>query len=514
MINGDDNLTELRAALRADAAGVAEALLGTPSKANSTRNTHRWGNKGSFAVEVRGPKRGLWFTHEAGEGHDLIGLIQHVNCCNFLDALTWARNWTGIDSDETKPFTPRARTAPPEPNPDEAAEIAAIRVDKIAYAQRIAAVAVPIEGTPAEYYLKQNRGIPVPPGGWPDTILWHPVHRAVVAVATTADGTVQAVHRIHLDANSRKIGLEEQQVRGLRSVKVTNGPLDGAAVRLPGDPSGPLLLVEGPETGLAVYTATGFETWVALGSIGKLEPPVGRVVVAIADDNPPAHDARHGQAAKALRKAMTSWRRAGVNVVVATPWEVRRWDKSDLADVILHHGRDAVRARVMAALEPAQTAVKRVPVERARDQVATAVETFFGRVDALSIERVTRDEREKAASTNADNVDAFPPISNDKPETFTHGVRVTVGAGKSHEARLGIARTLAAMRERGDGRTVVLAVPMHALGNEQAANFTALPEVREAGLRVAIWRGRVVGQEGGLGCAGQGCDGAHVIHAG
>ncbi len=148
MINADDNLTELRTALRADAAGVAEALLGIPSKANSTRNTHRWGSKGSLAVEVRGPKRGLWFTHEAGEGKDLLGLIQHVNRCNFLDALTWARNWTGIDSDEIKSFTPHARTAPPELNPDEAAEIAADRVDKIAYAQRIAAVSAPIAGTP------------------------------------------------------------------------------------------------------------------------------------------------------------------------------------------------------------------------------------------------------------------------------------------------------------------------------------------------------------------------------
>ena len=52
------------------------------------------------------------------------------------------------------------------------------------------------------------------------------------------------------------------------------------------------------------------------------------------------------------------------------------------------------------------------------------------------------------------------------------------------------ARTLAAMRERGDKRTIVLAVPMHALSDEQAERFRELPIVQQAGLRVAVWRGR------------------------
>ena len=47
-----------------------------------------------------------------------------------------------------------------------------------------------------------------------------------------------------------------------------------------------------------------------------------------------------------------------------------------------------------------------------------------------------------------------------------------------------------AMRERGDRRAIVLAVPQHALSDEQAARFAELPLVQRAELQVAVWRGR------------------------
>ena len=510
MRDGDDNLLELRAALCADAAGVAEALLGVPSKAHSSRNTLRWGGKGSLSLEVRGPKRGLWFSHEGDEGSDLLGLIQHVHGCKFPEALAWARHWTGLEADDDASYQPRPRPAPPPPDPAEDAEAAAALAERIATAQRIAAVSVPAAaGTPADYYLRQARGIPRPPAGWPDAIRWHPVYRALVAVATTADGTVQAVQRVHLGQDGGKVGADELQARNLRAVKITNGVGDGAAVRLPGDRAGPLLLVEGPETGLAVWASTGHETWIALGAIGKLQPSAGRRVVVVSDDNPVAHDAKQGGAAKALRKAVTAWRGAGIDLVVATPWEARRRDKSDLADVILAGGVEVVRERIQAALEPACAAVDRVPLADAERQVAAAVGAFFARVDRLSEAQVERDRKARPLAedddtpppepadadpvpTNADDwADALGvPVQPAPPVTFTHGVRVDVGVGKSHAAREEAASGLIAMRERGDTRNIVIAVPDHALGEQQAAAWQALPAVQAAGLRVAVWRGR------------------------
>lgn len=392
--HSDDGLAELRAALRSDVAAVAEALLGAPSKAHSTKNTLRWGGQGSMAVEIRGTKRGFWFSHEAGQGSDLLGLIRRVNGCNFVDALAWARNWTGLGAEE------RANAPPPPPLPHDQAEdteAGAERATKIATAKRIADRAVPLAGTLGEYYLKQVRGISMPPEGWSPSILWHPGSHAVLAVATTSDGIVQAVQRIHLAQDGGKIQPEEVARRRLRAVKVTNGQQDGTAVRLPGDPAGPLLLAEGPETGLAVYASTGHETWIALGGVGKLRPPVGRRVVVIADDNPPAHDARFGQAAKTLRSAVTMWREAGVDVVVATPWSVRRRDKSDMADLILAYGAAEVRNRVKAALEPVSATAVRLPTAQARQGVGVVVAAFFAKVDGISAAMAEWDKQANAA---------------------------------------------------------------------------------------------------------------------
>ena len=75
------------------------------------------------------------------------------------------------------------------------------------------------------------------------------------------------------------------------------------------------------------------------------------------------------------------------------------------------------------------------------------------------------------------------------------GFSVTIGSRD-----IGRARAVAATLGRGEAAsvraavesadTIVLAVPMHALSDEQAERFRELPIVQQAGLRVAVWRGR------------------------
>jgi len=523
MDGGDDNLDELRAALRADADTIAEALLGVPNKALSTKHTSRWGSKGSLKLELRGAKRGVWHSKESDEGGDLLALIRQQHGCGFADAVAWARGQTGLPAElpdneadrarrAQQDVDRRARQAEAEARGQVEAEDA--RRSVTVWVQRTAREAVPADGTPADWYLRQVRGIPRPASGWPAVVRWHPSYRALVLVATRADGTVQRIQRVHLGASGGKASVEEVEQRGLVAVKVTNGSQAGAVVRLPGDAAGPLLLAEGPETGIAVWSSTGYECWIALGSIGGVELPQGRRVVAISDDNPPAREARQGAAARALNKAVAAWRQAGVDLVVATPWEARRRDKSDMADVILASGVQGVWERIQAALEPACAAVDRVPLAEAERQVAAAVGAFFARVDQLSEKRVEWDQKAAASmQANLQDDGAAPPappinaepapmelddwaaaldtsVEPQEPVTFTHGVRVDVGVGKSHAAREEVGRVLAAMRARGDMRSIAIAVPAHALGDEQAAAWQALPSVQAAGLRVAAWRGR------------------------
>src|SRR4051812_22000478 len=68
-----------------------------------------------------------------------------------------------------------------------------------------------------------------------------------------------------------------------------------AFVRLPGPADGPLLLVEGPETGLSVWRATDCEVWCSIGPLTRHRPSPGRRCIICRDD-----DADEAPASRAL----------------------------------------------------------------------------------------------------------------------------------------------------------------------------------------------------------------------
>ena len=444
-----EDLEEVRAGLQSRARDVAEALLGKPGRATSREL--RYGRKGSLAVQLQGARRGFWYDHEAQAGGDLLALIQRVQG-DFASALDWARGFLGLGGNRIpRPPVAKRRNSDRARDEAEAAEAAA----KVARAARIWGEAVEIpDGSPADLYLRVARAIPKPAGGWPAVLRFHRSMRALVCAATTAAGSVQAVQVVRLTAAGEKAPRAEQGP----PTKQTFGPQDGAVLRLPGRRDA-LLVAEGPETGLSVWVATGIETWVAFGSTGRIELPASRRVVACVDDDP-----RHSPADKATRKAVATWRRQKVDLAVATPWPARREDKSDFNDVLRTDGPLAVQARIEAALTPPAQAMRpTVPIADAREALARAVRDFF---------TLARGWDPDAGS---------PPV---------HGVRVSVGVGKSAAARQEAAALLGELRAAGDRRTVVMAVPTHLLGDEQAGAFNTLPEAQANGLRAAVWRGR------------------------
>lgn len=490
----DDAIAGLRDALRGDVERVAEELLGPRNKKASSKGEWRWGAHGSLALVVRGHKRGLWRSYDGGESGDLLDLIRRERGGDFREAVAWTAARYGLpdpfaeDQEDAREASSAEGTAAAEAKrrereakrAKEDAWAAAEDARALREAREWAVEAVPVSGTTGEYYLTRTRRIPVPDGGWPDCVRWLGRDHALLLVATGPDGAVNAVQRVFLDDAGDKLGAEDLEARGLPSAKLTRGRFGDAhkntVVRLPGDPAGPLLLAEGPETGLSAWASTGFETWISMGSVCKLRVPRVRPVLVLRDDDP-----RVSTSAKALRDARVRWLREGARVVVAAPWTVRRGKKQDYNDLIQEEGPEAVRGRIVDALGfvPPPRPV-RVSAAQARKMLDRVADDFYA--DTFKWNTEPADE----------------PGDTSYP---VHAVKITVGGGKTR-AFVGkmhrLLRDLAEVRTGDAPRKVgAIAVPTHALGDQGKRDFEDLDEVREAvgearrlGLTARVYRGR------------------------
>ena len=83
-----------RDALREVAPDIIAEFRGPHNRRLSTRKEMRWGNNGSFALLIAGPREGLWFDHELGRGGDIIEFIRLERGCSFVEALDFAAQFT------------------------------------------------------------------------------------------------------------------------------------------------------------------------------------------------------------------------------------------------------------------------------------------------------------------------------------------------------------------------------------------------------------------------------------
>lgn len=399
MKSDKDSLDEIKRQLTNRIEELSEDLLGPPTKDSRRRPQWAWNSTGGLFVVVRGAKRGAFYQHAGGKGGGPLDLIMFTRGGDFANAVTWAKSWLGMSHGggpppiDTTALLERQRKRKTE----EARAVAAER-QRVGRAQSYLKHSVPINGTVAETYLTQTRGIPVPQRGWPhEVVRFHPPSRALVVAMTADTGEVRAIQRIYLTPEGTKISKEEARQRRLPGAKQTGGVMAGAMVHLPGAENGPLLIAEGPETALSVWSATGYETWAALGGVAKITPPSGRHVVICADD-----DAPNSPAAKKLKEALESWAEEGRDVAVALPWAKPRGDKSDFNDVIQESAAEAVRQRIAAAqLVSRDLALPHYPRprlsgEHAGRRLRRLVRGFFDRVERqLEARDWIRDEAER-----------------------------------------------------------------------------------------------------------------------
>jgi putative DNA primase/helicase len=363
----DTILAELRSALRSCIADLAERLLGRPTVRR--KRELRWGSRGSFSVIISGARQGTCSDFETGWKGDPLAVIMREQHTDFIGAVKFGCDFVGITFDrqgkQEDPAARRVREAEQARHRAEReAEHEADEGRRIANAQHLWNASGPIDGTVASEYLEITRAIPRPATGWPDaTVRYHSGTASLILAGTDTLGEVSFVQRVRLTIDAQK---------GAGTSKLTDGVMAGAFVRLPGPTDGPLLLAEGPETALSVWAATGYPTLASIGSITRHEPPVGRRIVLCRDD-----DRLQSQADRALKPAIASWHGAGIDAVIATPWKVRRLDKSDFNDVIQAGGIEAVRARIAAALNPPHDSISRLTIEAGRAALQVVLDNFY-----------------------------------------------------------------------------------------------------------------------------------------
>ena len=390
-------------------------------------------------------------------------------------------------------------------NPAEVARLARERADRLAEyqrkrdaedaAERAAAIAVaqgiwgecvvPIDCTPGERNLIEVRGIARPASGWPDCLRYHAAKRMLVAAGTTDDGAVQFVHCIYLRPDATNARRNDDGSKR----KITRGPMDGAAIRLPGS-GDDVQHAEGLETGLAAWVATGITTFVYAGAVASRLMPQPGLNIVLRDDDAPGSPAD-----TLLAAAVVRWRNAGISFAIASPWPERRGDKSDFNDVLRRDGAEAVLRRINVVLppKPSEPPDFGIPPYDAAAARADELELQGLKPAAppFAIPTASRDEV-RTATFNA--IRAFFMQRSLQPAPRIVVPSMT-GAGKTFAGEMLLPQIILADKaerelpgkENAPWRTVIM-VPAHRLGRQIKRRYER--EFAKHGLTVATLEGR------------------------
>ena len=299
----DDDITDLRRALRDNAELVAQTLLGPKNRKHSTKQQLRFGrDKGSLSVEIGRKNPGTWFDWGTDDGGDMFDLIKHVKGCDFNEAKKIAREITGEPAAASK-HSPRSRLIYPDDKPDPDPGTSK-------YAGMIWGEGLDPRGTVVETYL-HSRDLWIPDGAAIDVLRYHPPfycagRTAAAMVALFRDIKTNepcGVSVTFLNKNAGKIDRRFYGHVGRGAIKF--GPSTES-----------LNISEGIESTLSGL-AMGYAPAWCVGSAGSIAcfPVVASVtslyIFGERGDN--------GANAKAVKKLTACWSHSGADIFVVEP---------------------------------------------------------------------------------------------------------------------------------------------------------------------------------------------------
>ena len=355
----------VREALGHRAEDLFRSVFGEPVQPGAAE--WRAKTNGAVAMQMRGPKRGLWSDHAAGTGGDLLDLIAREYCGyekasqDFPAVLAEAARWCGMSAEDARPERAALDRLEARRTKREAqAALEAVRAvqRRAALVRELAGRAVPVagftSGSAAERYLA-SRGVTELPaegvdylGPMPDVRVLHPDMAALVVWARDESGAITGGQRILIAPDGSKADVEVR--------KPSFGSVGGSVARFAareGKEDGPLVIAEGPESALSIWQETGQETWAVFGASNwrNAPVPVDREVIFAPD-----RDAPDSPAGRAFRKAVVhhlarldAADAGGVLRIATAPEPVG--SKRDLNDTLMRAdgGAGAVRAAIAEA---------------------------------------------------------------------------------------------------------------------------------------------------------------------
>lgn len=220
-------------------------------------------NKGSLAVTISGDYAGTWTDFDSGDKGNLITLIQKQYGLGFREALEEAAklvNYIPGDFKQRLNEVVKAKT--------DSTKITDEQKLKIKYATKLASEGKEINGTPAEKYLKEVRGIDLK--DWPKDLKYHAgvysklnggKNPALLAIARDKDNYIQSVQAIFLNKDTG-------EKADVECKKQTFGSIKGAvfSANTENYSTKSAIVCEGPEDALSILKSTsGSKIYACLG---------------------------------------------------------------------------------------------------------------------------------------------------------------------------------------------------------------------------------------------------------
>jgi len=357
----------IRRRLNSDPETVLKILNIDINEKLSGEDQIRVGSKGSLCInreDKEGCPRGVWFNFETEESGDMLDLVKNKKNLSQQEIINYASEKIipyliyYPDNQDIKVSDSSGRST------DNKDHISGYQMRKsriVEYIDRIISELLPLEGTIAENYLKDQRKINLTKMNT-DTIKFHPSLSCRTANGEYIDN-IPGLVAIASHPSSETVNIQMTYLDPLTGRKHPEAALPRRILGSFSDPEGHhhceisntlgrdfTFVTEGVETALSVYEA--FQDDHVIATLGKhnfarIDPEVINEKVVLVFDN----DGKDVWRDKVLLNATKRLIVEGKDVYAVIPPAIEELGKSDMNDVLTRLGVDAVYAVIIQNLK-------------------------------------------------------------------------------------------------------------------------------------------------------------------